>query len=132
MSYSKYKTEKVNGNLIIDFLKGLIVAILISFALIIVLACCLKWFSIDEKFIIPLNIAIKILSVIFGAMIAIRGDKAGLLKGVVFGCLYMFLAFTTFSFLAKSYSVDLGLLLDVICTCIAGGIVGVVKVNARN
>ena len=131
MSYSKYKTEKVNRNFIADFLKGLIVAMLISFALVIALAFCLKWFSIDEKFITPLNIAVKIISVIVGAMIAIRGESRGLIKGIVFGLLYMLLAFISFSFLARSFSFDLSLILDILCSCFAGGLVGIIKVNSR-
>lgn len=131
MSYSKYKTEKARGNIIIDFLKGLIVAMLISFALVIVLAFCMKWFSIDEKFITPLNLAVKIISVVIGAIIAVRGESKGLIKGVAFGCLYMLLAFASFSFLAKSFSFDLSLFLDILCSCFAGGLVGVIKVNSR-
>lgn len=131
MSYSKYSTEKIKGNIIVDFLKGLIVAMLISFALVIVLAFCLKWFSIDEKFISPLNIAIKIISVVVGSAIAVKGGSKGLVKGLVFGGLYIALAFTSFSFLAKSFSFDLSLLLDLFCSCIAGGLVGIIKVNSR-
>ena len=131
MSYSKYKTEKINGNIVINFLKGLIIAMLISFALVIVLAFSLKWFSIDEKLISPLNIAIKIISVVVGAIIAVKGDTKGMLKGIVFGFLYIALAFVSFSFLAKSFSFDLSLLLDVVCSAIAGGLVGIIKVNSR-
>ena len=131
MSYSKYKTEKVNSNIFIDFLKGLIVSTLISFALIIVLAFCLKWFSLDEKFITPLNLAVKIVSVSIGAALAIRGQTKGLIKGVAFGFCYMSSAFVCFSFLAQSFSLDLSLLLDVICTCVASALVGIIKVNSR-
>ena len=131
MSYSKYGTEKIKGNIFVDFIKGLIVAMLISFALVIVLAFCLKWFSIDEKFVTPLNIAVKIISVVIGSMIAIRGESRGLLKGLIFGLMYMLLAFTSFSFLARSFSFDLSLILDMLCSCFAGGLVGVIKVNSR-
>ena len=131
MSFSKYKTERLSGNIIVNFLKGLIVSMLITFALIIVLAFSLKWLSIDEKYISPINLAIKVLSVLIGSSIAVKGEDKGLLKGVLFGFLYITIAFLSFSLLANTFMIDLSLLLDLICTCIAGGIVGIFKVNAR-
>ena len=129
MSFAKSKSLNSSGNLILNYLKGLIVAMLVSFALVILLAFSLKWFSLDEKFISPLNLAIKTISVVIGSCIAVKGETKGLLKGVVFGLLYILLAFVSFSFLAKTFSVDLSLFLDILFASVAGGTVGVIKVN---
>lgn len=129
MSYAK--SDKLNNNLIVSFLKGLIIAMLISFGAIILLALCLKWFSFDEKYIMPINLAIKTISVFIGSLVAIKGESRGLVKGVCFGLLYIFVAFISFSILAKTFSVDTSFILDVIFSCIAGGLVGVIKVNSR-
>lgn len=126
MSFSKSGTKQNN---IINYLKGLIVAMLISFGLIILLALSLKWFSLDEKFITPINLGIKTISVIVGSLIAIKSESKGLVKGVTFGLLYVVLAYVSFSILAKSFAVDLSLLLDIVFASLAGGIVGIVKVN---
>lgn len=131
MSFSKYKTEHTSGNIVVNFIKGLIISMLITFVLIIVLAFSLKWLSIDEKFIMPLNLAIKVISVLIGACFAVKGDSKGLIKGVLFGFLYITMAFVSFSILADTFMLDLSLLLDLICSCIAGGLVGIFKVNAR-
>lgn len=131
MSFSKYKTEKLNGNILVNFIKGLIVSMLITFALIIVLAFSLKWLSIDEKYITPLNLAIKVISVLVGAVIAVKGENKGLLKGILFGFIYITISFVSFSILANTFMFDLSLVLDLVCTSIAGGIVGIFKVNAR-
>ena len=131
MSFSKYKTENSNGNMLANFIKGLIISMLITFTLIIVLAFSLKWLSIDEKYITPLNLAIKVLSVLIGSSVAVKGNNKGLLKGLVFGFLYITIAFLSFSLLANTFMIDLSLLLDLVCTCIAGGLVGIFKVNAR-
>lgn len=131
MSFSKYKTENKSGNIVVNYLKGLIVAMLISFALVLVLAFSLKWFSIDEKLISPLNLVIKAISVVIGACIAVKGDNKGLVKGITFGFLYISMAFTSFSLLANTFTINLSLILDVVCSCIAGGLVGIFKVNAR-
>ena len=131
MSLSKYESGVERKNNIISFLIGLVVSVILSLALVIVLAFALKWVLIDEKFIVPLNLAIKVISVLVGAGIAVKGSSKGLIKGVVFGLLYIILAFGLFSILAHSFSIDISLLLDVVCTCLAGGIVGIIKVNAR-
>lgn len=129
MSFAK--SEKLNNNLVINFLKGLIIAMLISFGAIILLALCLKWFSFDEKYITPINLAIKTISVLVGSMVAIKGESRGLIKGVAFGLLYIFVAFVSFSIMANTFSVDLSLLLDVLFSCLAGGLVGIIKVNSK-
>ena len=131
MLFSKYDASVSNKNQIISFLIGLLISILLSFVLVIVLACALKWFLIDEKFIVPLNLAIKVISVVIGASIAVKGENKGLIKGVVFGVVYITLAFLCFSLLANSFVVDLSLLLDIVSSCLAGGIVGIIKVNAK-
>lgn len=129
MSFPKSKTYDSKANLFVSFLKGLIVSMLVSFALIILLAFSLKWFSLNEKFISPLNLLIKTISVLIGSIIAIKGESKGLVKGIVFGFLYVALAFSSFSFLANSFVFDLSLLLDIVFACVAGGTVGVIKVN---
>ena len=129
MSFTKSKTYDSKANLFVSFLKGLIVSMLVSFALIILLAFSLKWFSLNEKFISPLNLLIKTISVLIGSIIAIKGESKGLVKGIVFGFLYVALAFSSFSFLANSFVFDLSLLLDIVFACVAGGTVGVIKVN---
>ena len=102
---------------------------MISFALVIFLAFSLKWFSLNEKFIMPFNLAIKTISVLIGSLVAIKGDSKGLLKGVIFGLLYIMLAFFSFSFLSKNFAFDLSFFMDILFACIAGGTVGVIKVN---
>lgn len=125
------KSEKLNNNLVVNFLKGLIIAMLISFGSIILLALSLKWFSFDEKYITPINLAIKTISVLVGSMVAIKGESKGLVKGICFGLIYIFVAFISFSIMANTFSVDLSLLLDILFSCLAGGLVGVIKVNSK-
>ena len=130
MSYSTSETMEKN-NLIFDYLKGLVVAMTISFGLVLAFAFSLKWWQINESMIMPMNLLIKMVSVIFGAMVAIKGERAGLVKGVVFGLVYMIVAFVSFSILANTFSLDIGFFLDLICSAVAGAIVGIIKVNRK-
>lgn len=131
--FAETKSEKINDtNIFVDFLRGLIVSILISLGLVIAFALAFKWFEIPEKLILPATFIIKYLSVIIGSIIAVKGTSKGLVKGGIFGALYTALAFTVFSFLSKSFSVDLTTLLDLASSVILGAIVGIIKVNKNN
>lgn len=127
-AHTKTKTD-AKENVVLDFVKGLIVAILISFALIVVFALILKWLDLSDNWIVPITLVIKGVSVLFGSIVAIRGKSKGLIKGVVFGLLYTFFAFLIFGLLAKNFTFDLGLLLDFAFTMLLGAIVGIIKVN---
>ena len=74
---------------------------------------------------------IKAISVIFGSMIAVKGENRGLLKGALFGGVYIVFAFIVFGLLAGSFEIGLSFLLDLVFSVILGGIVGIVKVNKR-
>lgn len=130
--FSKSKTEKIkNNNIVFDFIKGAIVAILISLGLVVLFAFCIKWFSLSDAVIAPVTFVIKGLSVLFGAMIAVKGDSKGLVKGVGFGAIYICFAFVIFSILSGSFSIGLTSLLDLVFSVVLGGIVGIVKVNKK-
>ena len=129
MSVKSSSRSLFSNNIILDFLKGIIVALLISLGLIVLFAFCLKWFNLSDNIIAPINLAIKGISVLIGSIIAIKGDSKGLLKGVSFGAIYIFLAFVIFSVLAGSFSINLSFLLDILFAALLGGLIGIFKVN---
>ena len=130
MSYSNSGSLEKN-NIILEFLKGLIVSMMISFVLVLAFAFSLKWWEASENMILPINLAIKLVSVCAGAAVAVKGDKKGLVKGMVFGLVYMTFAFVCFSILAQTFELDLSFVLDLVCSAVAGGIVGIIKVNKK-
>lgn len=128
----KSETKKLaNENLFFNIIKGIIVAMLISFALIVIFALCLKWFVLDDVWIVPITLVIKAVSVLFGAMVAVKGESKGLVKGALFGGVYIIFAFIVFSILAGTFELGLGFLLDLAFSVVLGAIVGIVKVNKR-
>ena len=130
--FSFSKTEKFsNENVVFSFVKGLIVATLISLGLIVLFAFCFGWFSLPDASIVPVNLAIKGLSVLVGSLIAVSGNSKGLLKGFVFGLCYVVVAFVVFSLLAGTFSFELSVLLDMAFAGLLGGIVGIIKVNKK-
>ena len=126
------KSEKItNENLIYNYLKGLIVAMLFSFAVIFLFAYCLKWFDFNRPAITTIVLAIKGVSVLIGAAVAVKGETMGLIKGAMFGLIYILLAFTIFSFISGSFDFNISGILDGFFAMLVGGIVGIVKVNRK-
>ena len=124
------KTKSIaKENIVFDFVKGLIVSIILSFALIIVFALFIKWLDLSDVWIVPITLLIKAISVLLGSIIAIKGTSRGLIKGAVFGTIYILFAFVIFGTLAGSFSFDVGLLLDFAFAALLGAIVGIIKVN---
>lgn len=128
----KSKTEKIKkDNVLFDYIKGCVVSLIISLALIILFAFCYKWFSLSDGAISPVTFVVKAISVLIGAIIAVKGENRGLLKGMGFGAVYMLLSFFVFSVLAGSFSFGLSGILDLVCSVIIGGIIGIIKVNKK-
>ncbi len=126
------KTQRLsNENVIYDFLKGLLVATLISLGLVVLFAFCMKWFLIADDFIAPATLVIKGISVLAGSVVAVKGKSKGLVKGLSFGAIYVAVAFLVFWMLSGSFSIGVSTLLDVLFASLLGGIVGIIKVNKR-
>jgi len=126
------KTKSISKeNVIFDFLKGIIISILLSLILVVIFALCLKWFDISEKTIVPVTFAIKYISVIVGSLFATNGESKGLIKGALFGLIYICSSFLVFSLLSNSFSFDLTTLLDIVSSVLLGAIVGIIRVNKK-
>ena len=126
------KTDRIeNDGWLFNFFKGLLVALLLSLGLIVLFAFCMKWFEISDYFIAPITLGIKGLCVFVGAWFAVKGDRKGLVKGCVFGAVYILLSFIIFSVLSGQFVMSTTSALDVLFSTLLGGIVGIIKVNKR-
>lgn len=126
------KSKKItNDNVLFDYVKGVLVAAIISLGLIVLFAFCIKWFSLSDSVIAPVTLAIKGVSVLIGTIVAVKGDKKGLLKGFSFGEVYMLVAFVVFSILSGDFTFSLNTILDFAFAGLLGGVVGIVKVNKK-
>ena len=75
--------------------------------------------------------AIKAISVFFGAMVLTRNSTKGMLQGLLFAGIYTILAFTIFSILAQKLTLGLGLIADLAFAVVVGAIGGAVGVNVK-
>jgi len=128
--FASSKTENfANENVVFNFLKGILISTLLSLGLVVLFAFCLKWFALSDTVIVPVTLAIKGVSVLFGSLFAVKGHSKGLIKGLLFGAIYIVIAFIVFSVLSGSFAFSVSSLLDLAFTSLLGGIVGIIKVN---
>jgi len=125
------KEKKEGTSNIFRYVKALLVSLIITFALIILFAFIIKWASLADKVISPVNMGIKALSVFLGALVLTKGSTKGLLQGLLFACCYTLLAFAIFSVLAGKLTLSLGLLADLAFAAVVGAIGGMIGVNIK-
>lgn len=130
LATSSIKADK-QINDFVQFLKGLIVSLIVSFALILLFALIIKFTNLSEGWIVPINLVIKALSVAVGVIIFTKSRSGGFKKGVILALCYTTLAFVIFSALSGAFSIGWELLLDYAFTAVVGIIVGVIRVNAK-
>lgn len=124
------ETTKKSGFL--QILKGAIFAVSISLVGILLFALLIKFTNLNEKWILPINQVIKIVSIFFGIMLAFnRGTNKGFLKGMLIGFIYTVLAYVVFSILARQFNFTLNSITDMIFGAIIGGISGIIVINIK-
>lgn len=132
MAKASTKNVSINDtNNFVQFLKGLVVALIITFACILVFALIIKFANLNDSVIVPINLIIKALSVAIGTIIFTKSKTGGLKKGMIFALSYITLAFVIFSALAGNFIFEISLLLDYVFAIIVGVIVGVIRVNVK-
>lgn len=114
-----------------DVLKAVLFATLISLGLVLIFAVIIKFASLNSNIIMPVNIAIKIISLFLGIIIGFKNSQNGLLKGVITGLVYMLFTFLIFAALNAFKDVKFSWI-DLITLPIAGGISGIIAVNIKH
>ncbi len=111
-------------------LRGLIVAVAVSAAGILVFALLMQWFKPSDSVIRVFNQVLKLVSIVVGVISAVgRGGEKGLMRGAAVGLLYMGLGVSLYALLTgqnlpfTSYLGDLGMGLA------GGGLTGMILSN---
>lgn len=120
--------EKTNNDFM-QYLKGIIIALIISFASVIIFALLIKYFTLPDSLIVPINLVIKAVSIIVGTIIFTKSKAGGLAKGIIFGASYTTISFLLFSALSVTFDLSISLLLDYLFAVAIACIVGIIRVN---
>ena len=124
--------EHKDRSILLAIIKGSLIALCISLVGILIFAFILKFASISDKAIRPINQIIKGVSVLIGVFVAMRKvDKMGLVGGLLIGLVYTILAFVVFSILDGNFEFNLTLLNDLLFGGIMGAICGIIAVNVK-
>lgn len=115
---------------IFQIAKAVLCAILISLAFVLVFTVLIQLFSIPAAAVKPVNQVFKIIAIIGGGLLFIRGDK-GLIKGAIFGVLAVVLTFLLFGAIAGSLACDWKFAIEILIGAVAGGVTGVIAVNIK-
>lgn len=122
---------KLNKKDFFEIFKGVVFSLIISVLAVIIFAVIVKFANLSAKTVEGVNVALKILSIFGGTLLAIGSGRQGLFKGGVIGLLFVLASYLVFSLVNGSFSVNPLTAFDVIFSLIAGLLSGVFAVNVR-
>ncbi|MBP3619704.1 MAG: TIGR04086 family membrane protein [Clostridia bacterium] len=132
MKVKTLNKEKSASNLALSVLKGVLVGLCVSLVGILLFAFVLRFTSVSDKIISPVNQVIKGISIFAGVFVAMRKHKSlGLLNGLLIGFCYTIVAFLVFSILDGAFSFDKTFLSDLVFGSVIGAICGIICVNLK-
>lgn len=104
----------------------------VVFALIYALlfALAIQLFGIPTGAVKPVNQVFKVLSIIFGGLIFLRGEH-GLIKGAVFGISAYIQTYMLFCAIAGAFTFDWMTAAELLIGTVAGAVTGVIAVNLK-
>ena len=118
------------GNGFFEIIKGVALALGLSFLGVIIIASLLPATGMEERVLYPLVQTVKVVAVFIGAIATVRSDK-GLLKGAVVGLLFTALSYLTFSAIGGDFSLSWLILCETLLCVASGGIAGAIAVNVK-
>lgn len=122
---------KLNKKDFFEIFKGVIFSLIISVLTVIVFAIIVKFANLSSKTVEIVNIALKIISILTGTLLAVGSGRQGLFKGGIIGLLFVLVSYLVFSLINGSFSVNPLTAFDVIFYLVAGLLSGVFAVNVR-
>ena len=89
------KTIKNTGS-VWEFVKALIVSVILTLLMVLIFAAVIRFLSIDTKYIAIVNQVIKCLSILLSMLICFTRRPNGWLRGFIFGIAYIAVSFVIF------------------------------------
>lgn len=136
MKVKALKTEKADSNgakgLFVALVKGVVAGLFVALLGILIFAFLLRFTSIPDTVIAPVNQVIKGVSIFFGVFFGMKHHKSmGLLSGLLIGFLFTIFAFLVFSILNGTFVFDRTFVNDIVFGCVIGAICGIICVNLK-
>ena len=122
--------ENTYGNGFFTVVKGLLCALVVALLATVIFASVLQAAPLPDSVIYPVNQTIKVVAIVLGAFLFVRGEK-GFLKGGVVALLFTALSYLTFSALGGDFSLGWLVLLELILAFLIGAVSGILTVNMK-
>ena len=119
-------------NTITNIAKGVGIALLTTFLLLVIFASLLTYTKISETIINPVIIVITAISILIGSSIGnIKIRKNGLLNGALIGGIYIFAIYLTSSLLNWKFGLEMQSVIMIIIGMLFGILGGIIGVNKK-
>ena len=124
------QNETATGNAFFQILKGAALALGFSLLAVIIFANILRFTPLPDKVIYPVNQTVKVVAILLGSLLFVRGEK-GFLKGGAIGLIFTALSYLAFSAIGGNFSLSWLIFAELALAIIAGVVGGAIAVNLR-
>ena len=124
------QNETATGNAFFQILKGAALALGCSLLAVIIFANILRFTPLPDKVIYPVNQTVKVVAILLGSLIFVRGEK-GFLKGGAIGLIFTALSYLAFSAIGGNFSLSWLIFAELALAIFAGVVGGAIAVNLR-
>ena len=115
-----------------NILKGLGIAFITTFALLLILSIVLTYSNISENIITPTIIVITAISILIGSSIGnIKIKKNGLINGGIIGGIYILTIYLISSLLNWKFSLNVQSIIMIVIGMVFGILGGIIGVNQK-
>ena len=116
---------------VLEIVKAVIIAVILSLLLVLAAAFVIKMFSLDTSAVVVINQVIKTVSVFVACLFSLRRPGNGWLRGIITGLAYGVFAYIIFSLIGGGFKFDITLLNNIVIGMAAGLISGIVAMLIR-
>lgn len=115
-----------------NIVKGVVIALLTTFILLIIFSIILTYTNTEEKVINPVIMLITAISILIGSSLAnIKIKKNGLLNGGIVGGIYILTIYLISSILNWKFSLNIQSIIMIATATIFGVLGGIIGVNKK-
>ena len=115
---------------LLQIVKAVVLAVLFCLVAVLIFSLVLKFASLSDSVIKPVNQFIKVFAILFGCFFALRGEK-GWLKGIAVGLLTVMLTCLVFAMVGGDFSMSWLIVAELAFGAVAGLLSGIIAVNVR-
>ena len=115
---------------LLQIVKAVVLAVLFCLVAVLIFSLVLKFASLSDSVIKPVNQFIKVFAILFGCFFALRGEK-GWLKGIAVGLLTVMLTYLDFAMVGGDFSMSWLIVAELAFGAVAGLLSGIIAVNVR-